>query len=83
LVVQNALWYYLQLYVEGPEKEEVIERVRQSVEAVKGLDEVYREQVVRSYEAAIRLTFGCCAVLGLVSVMFVVPVRLPRLGERK
>lgn len=83
LVVQNALWYYLQLYVEGPEKEEIIERVRQSVEAVKGLEEVYQEQVVRSYEAAIRLTFGCCAVLGLVSVLFVVPVRLPRLGERK
>ncbi|KAK4448092.1 hypothetical protein QBC34DRAFT_408122 [Podospora aff. communis PSN243] len=83
LVVQNALWYYLEKFVEGPEKEAVIERVRQSVEAVRELEGAYQEQVVQSYESAIRLTFLCCAMLGVMSVCLVAPVKLPRLGERK
>ncbi|KAK3312398.1 major facilitator superfamily transporter [Apodospora peruviana] len=85
LVVQNALWYYLQLYVsgEGNEKDQIIERVRGSVEAIRDLEPLYREQVVQSYEAALRVTFLCCSVLALVSVCLIMPVRLPRLGSRK
>lgn len=83
LVVQNALWYYLEKFVSGPDKEAVIEQVRQSVESIRDLEPAYREQVVQSYEAAIRLTFLCCAALGLVSVLLVLPMKLPRLGNRK
>ena len=83
LVVQNALWYYLELFVTGPDKEAVVARVRQSVEAIRDLDPAYREQVVQSYEATLRVTFLCCAVLAFVSVLFILPIRLPRLGTRK
>ncbi|KXX80238.1 Vacuolar basic amino acid transporter 2 [Madurella mycetomatis] len=53
LVVQNALWYYLERFVAGPEKDAIVETVRQSVEAIWYLPAVYREQVVQSYEAAL------------------------------
>ncbi|KAK4125486.1 actin-like ATPase domain-containing protein [Parathielavia appendiculata] len=82
LVVQNALWYYLEVFVTGPEKDGVVKRVRQSVEAIRELPGSYREQVVQSYEAALRVTFLCCSVVALVSVLLIVPVRLPRLGKR-
>jgi MFS family permease len=86
LVVQNALLYYLRLYVDAGSEEEnrrVIELVRGKVEAVRGLDGPVREQVVRSYEAALRLTFWCCTALAVVNVLLIVPVKLPRLGRRK
>jgi hypothetical protein len=82
LVVQNALWYYLERFVSGPEKEAVVASVRKSVEAIKELPGEYREQVVQSYEAALRVTFLCCSVVALVSVLLILPVRLPRLGKR-
>lgn len=83
LVLQNALVSFLDSYVVGERKWEVIGEVRRSVEAVVKLPEPYREQVIMSYEAALRLTFGICAVLALVSFCIVLPVRLPRLGQRK
>jgi len=83
LIVQNALWRYLEMNVSGPEKQQVIARVRQSVEAIRELDPVYQEQVIQSYEAAIRLTFMCCSVVAAFSVLLAVPMKLPRLGARK
>ena len=85
LILQNSLWGYLEMYVTGPEadKQRVIATVRRSVEAIAGLEERYREQVVQSYEEALRVTFLCCAALAVVSLGLLVPVKLPRLGERK
>ncbi|KYK59460.1 multidrug resistance protein fnx1 [Drechmeria coniospora] len=83
LVVQNALVHYLHLFVRGRDSEAVIERVRASVEAIAKLDEPYREQVVRSYEAALRLTFACCIAFAALSVLLIIPVKLPRLALRK
>ncbi|KAL7937893.1 MFS general substrate transporter [Trichoderma chlorosporum] len=80
LVVQNALVYYLDAFVEGQDKAEIIERVRASVEAVARLEEPYREQVVQSYEASLRLTFILCTVIAAVSVLIVLPIKLPRLA---
>lgn len=82
LIVQNALVWYLDAYVQGPERDLVIERVRQSVEAIPTLDAPYLDQVVRSYEATMRLTFLCCSVVAFVSLMFAIPVKLPRLGAK-
>ena len=83
LVLQNALWYYLERFVApGPEKEAVVGMVRKSVEAIRGLEEGVREEVVRSYEAALKLTFVCCSGLALVGVLLLLPVRLPRLGKK-
>ncbi|KAK1598218.1 major facilitator superfamily transporter [Colletotrichum navitas] len=83
LVVQNALLGYLDKYVQGPEKDEVIRKVRESVESIVKLPELYREQVVMSYEAALRMTFLCCTVIAFLSVCLLVPIKLPRLGTRK
>ncbi|OHF02214.1 major facilitator superfamily transporter [Colletotrichum orchidophilum] len=83
LVLQNTLVGYLSEYVQGPEKDEVIRKVRESVESIVKLPAVYRDQVVMSYEAALRATFLCCTVIALLSVALLVPIKLPRLGARK
>lgn len=91
LVVQNSLWGYLGRYVTDEAaraagfagRDEVVAKVRESVEAVAALQGEVREQVVESYEAAIRVTFLCCVAVAVVSVGLLWPVRMPRLGERK
>ncbi|KAJ2969205.1 hypothetical protein NQ176_g8791 [Zarea fungicola] len=83
LVVQNALLYNLEKMVHGDLREEVIRRVRGSVEIVAKLDEPYREQVIQSYEATLRLTFVFTVLLALVSVFLIVPIKLLRLPTRK
>jgi len=83
LVVQNAFYRYLEAYVTGPDKEAIIEKARGSVEAVRDMEPMYREQVVMSYEAALRLTFLCCVVLATINVLLIAPIKLPRLGSRK
>ncbi|KAF5693191.1 major facilitator family transporter fnx1 [Fusarium denticulatum] len=83
LVVQNALLHYLRQYVTGEGRDEIIRRVRESVEEVAKLEPKYREQVIVSYEAALRLTFVTCAVFAFASVVMIWPIKLPRLGVRK
>lgn len=91
LVVQNTLWGFLDRYVTDEAaraggfagREQVVEKVRESVEAVAGLRGLVQEQVVESYEAAVRTTFMCCVVVAVVSGLLLVPVKLPRLGSRK
>ncbi|RYP42443.1 hypothetical protein DL768_010335 [Monosporascus sp. mg162] len=92
LVLQNALVRYLSLYVvadgvDGRDeawKRALIARVRESVEAVARLaDEGVREQVVLSYQAAVRVTFLCCVAVAVLSAALIAPIRLPRLGDRK
>ncbi|KAF7523040.1 hypothetical protein G7054_g11921 [Neopestalotiopsis clavispora] len=92
LVMQNALVVYLQRYItvvdDGGEhgaawKDAVIARVRESVEEVSRLEGEVLEQVVRSYEDALRLTFLCCVGLALLSCLLIYPVRLPKLGEKR
>lgn len=91
LVVQNSLWGFLDRLVTDDAavdagfagREEVIEKVRESVEAVAGLKGLVQEQVVQSYEYAVRTTFLCCVAVAIVAVLLLVPVKLPRLGSRK
>ncbi len=83
LVVQNALFYYLEEFVRGPDKENIIEKVRESVESIRKLPQPYREQVIMSYEMALRLTFIFCVILAVLNFLIVLPLRLPRLGSRK
>lgn len=92
LIVQNTLWGYLEMNVTDEAarmggfaggREEVVEKVRESVEAVAKLTGLLQEQVVMSYEAAVRTTFMCCVLIAIVSGLLLVPVKLPRLGSRK
>lgn len=83
LILQNALVFYLREYVQGDLKEEVIDKVRSSVEAIPRLEQPYREQAIRGYEAGLRLTFAFCVLMAAVSVMLIIPVQLKRLPARK
>jgi MFS family permease len=82
LVVQNGLVHYLNEYVTGPDKDEVIELVRSKVEAIRDLNPEYRGQVVRSYEMALRITFACLAGFAAVSLALVIPLKMQRLRKK-
>ncbi|OTB07504.1 hypothetical protein M426DRAFT_71627 [Hypoxylon sp. CI-4A] len=91
-VLQNALLRYLAEYVIPPTdvldgeawKAKLIERIRESVEAVAAMPPgAVRDQVVASYESSIRLTFLFLVGLAAVSALLIAPVKLPRLGGRK
>ncbi|CZT45364.1 related to multidrug resistance protein fnx1 [Rhynchosporium secalis] len=83
LVLQNALLSYLGEFVVGPDKEYVIQKVRKSVLAIANLDPIYREQVIDAYAASLRATFIMAAVLSVVAFCMVIPLKIPRLGQRK
>ncbi|RDL30719.1 uncharacterized protein BP5553_10064 [Venustampulla echinocandica] len=83
LVLQNALYYYLEQLVTGPDKYQVIEAVRKSITAIPGLGEPYREQVIDSYAASLRATFMMAAVLSVISLSLTLQLKLPRLGQKE
>lgn len=83
LAVQNGLVYYLDKFVAGERREEIIELARSDIEAIVKMPEPYREQVVDSYAAALRVTFTCGAGLALVCVLILVPMRTKGLPSRK
>ncbi|KAI0200174.1 MFS general substrate transporter [Astrocystis sublimbata] len=94
LVFQNALLRYLETYVTVPEgrggesgewwKRQFIERIRSNIEDVARLPEGQaKQEVIRSYAAACRDTFLVCVGIALVSVLLVLPIKLPRLGRTK
>ena len=82
LVVQNGLVYYLNKYVEGADKEQIIQLVRKSVDAIAKLPEETREQVVMGYDAALKMTFIGCAVLSFLAFLCIAPIKLPRLTPK-
>ncbi|KAI0447750.1 MFS general substrate transporter [Xylaria telfairii] len=88
LVFQNALLHYLVAYVSAPDggeewKRRFIERVRSSIEAVSELPEGRaKDQVIMSYAAACRATFLVCLGFALVSVLLILPIKLPRLSRK-
>ncbi|KAI1310366.1 major facilitator superfamily transporter [Xylaria venustula] len=90
LVFQNALLRYLIAYVsasdgDGTEewKRKFIERVRSSIEAVAELpDGPAKKEVIMSYEAACRATFLVCLGIAVVSILLILPIKLPRLGKK-
>ncbi|KAI1118836.1 MFS general substrate transporter [Nemania sp. NC0429] len=65
-------------------KRKFVERVRGSIEAVAELPEGRtKDEVIMSYEAACRVTFLVCLGIAFVSVLLILPIRLPRLGKKK
>ncbi|KAM3515788.1 hypothetical protein MY11210_000559 [Beauveria gryllotalpidicola] len=83
LVVQAGLLHHLRRNVHGDRRDDVIASVRRSVEVVARLEEPYREQVIQSYEAALRLTFMLTSALALISFVLLVPIKLKRLPAQK
>ncbi|KAF1731144.1 Multidrug resistance protein fnx1 [Beauveria bassiana] len=81
VVVQNALMYYLGIFVRGPRRDDVITLARTAVHRIAELEQPYREQVVQSYDAALRLAFGSCIIAAIISAFLVIRMKLPRLGS--
>ena len=86
LIVQNFLKWGLGMYVDGSafgktreEDLEVMDRVRKSVDAVAGLEEGYRNQVVRAYELALKGAFWWAVLAAVVGVCLALCVRVPAL----
>lgn len=44
---------------------------------------MYREQVIDSYASSLRATFMLAATLTVLMIAVTLPLRLPRLGQRK
>ncbi|KIM94697.1 hypothetical protein OIDMADRAFT_45633 [Oidiodendron maius Zn] len=53
-VLQNALLFFLDETVQGPDKDDVIYKVRKSIKAIGNLAPVYREQVIDAYALSLR-----------------------------
>jgi hypothetical protein len=83
LILQNALYAYLHLLVTGPEKQQIIERVRSSVQAVMELTGEQKSQVVAAYASALKLTFVAGLVFFIIVNFLLIPVKLPNLKMQK
>ncbi|GME57293.1 multidrug resistance protein fnx1 [Neofusicoccum parvum] len=73
----------LEKYVTGPEKEEIILRVRKSVRAIFDLTKEHRIEVIHAYEHSLRYVFASAIVLFVIVNALLIPIRLPRLGNKK
>ncbi|KAL9088900.1 MAG: hypothetical protein Q9165_005957 [Trypethelium subeluteriae] len=82
LIVQNALWQFLEQNVTGEGREEVIRLARKSVEAVRDLKGIHQEQVIEAYRQTLTLTFGSAIVMFSIVVGLLLAIKLPRLGEQ-
>lgn len=83
VAVQNGLVHYLGKYVVGDEAEKYIRLARRDVASVRNMPEPYREQVVTSYAAALRLTFICGVAMAVVAALIIIPARIKRFPARK
>lgn len=83
LIVQNALWRFLESNVTGKGKGDVIRLVRKSVKAIKDLDDKHQAEVIQAYRQALTLTFGSAVVVFLIVVGLLVVIKLPKLRKQR
>ncbi|KAK8042607.1 hypothetical protein PG994_013090 [Apiospora phragmitis] len=79
VVFQAFLTRYLNMFVQGTRQAETIALVRGSIEVISGLQEPYRNQVILSFEAALRSLFMGCCVLAAMSSLLLIRIEVPRL----
>jgi len=83
LIVQNALVVYLDQFVTGQNKAEIIQQVRQSVRTIRDLNGLHQHEAITAYAAALRLTFISAIVFFVIVNLLILPVKLPHLGRDK
>ncbi|ODH14136.1 hypothetical protein ACO22_06678 [Paracoccidioides brasiliensis] len=81
--LQNALLYYLDGNVSGPDRADIIRQVRRSISAISHLDPLHKTQVVHAYELALRATFLSGIISAVIALALVVPIKLPRLRRKE
>ncbi|KAI1501222.1 major facilitator superfamily domain-containing protein [Biscogniauxia marginata] len=82
LIFQNTLTRGLEKTVTGPNREEIIQLVRKSVQAVAGLDSIHRPQVITAYAWALRMTFISAACWPALMLIIHYRMHLPRFSKQ-
>ncbi|PSN61848.1 MFS general substrate transporter [Corynespora cassiicola Philippines] len=82
VILQNALTAYLEAFVTGPDKAEVIVRVRKSVRAILDLDPKHQSQVIDAYSIALKVTFASAIAVFVIVNVLVVAIKLPHLKRK-
>ncbi|KAI5291541.1 hypothetical protein KEM54_003851 [Ascosphaera aggregata] len=80
-VLQNALWFYLNLGVTGPNARSIIDLARKSIRAIPSLEPLARAQVVHAYEQSLRATFISGSIFAATALLLVVRIKLPKLRD--
>ncbi|KAF2009951.1 MFS general substrate transporter [Aaosphaeria arxii CBS 175.79] len=83
LILQNALTAYLHDLVTGPDKDEIILRVRQSVRSIIALEPKTRSQVIDAYSRSLKITFISAIAVFVIVNALLIPVRLPNLKNKE
>ncbi|KAL1953311.1 hypothetical protein VTO42DRAFT_3018 [Malbranchea cinnamomea] len=81
-IFQNALVLYLGQTVTGPEKEDIVLRVRKSIPAIHQLNPIHQRQVIQAYENALRVTFLSSLISAFIALLLLAHIKLPRLGKK-
>ncbi|KAL1987096.1 hypothetical protein VTN96DRAFT_4970 [Rasamsonia emersonii] len=81
-ILQDTLLFRLEQMVTEPHKEEIILRVRKTVDAIADLDPMHQRQVTQAYASALQLTFVSAAVWGALMLFCLLPIKMPRLDEK-
>jgi MFS family permease len=85
-ILQNALPVYLNQYVTAPneeEKQQIIRTVRESIQAIRRLDPLHKEQVISAYSLSLRATFFAALAFATISAIIIFPAKLPRLQKQE
>ncbi|KAF2473851.1 MFS general substrate transporter [Lindgomyces ingoldianus] len=83
LILQNALTAYLNKFVAGEHKDEIILRVRKSVHAIRDLDPIHQSQVIDAYARSLNVTFISAIAVFVIVNALVVAVSLPNLRRKQ
>ncbi|RDI78020.1 hypothetical protein Vi05172_g11975 [Venturia inaequalis] len=83
LIVQNGLIVYLDRYITGPNKSELIQNVLKSVATIRELEGLHQHEAIMAYAAALRLAFISSILYFVIVNVLILPIQLPRLGKGK
>ncbi|CAI6273471.1 unnamed protein product [Periconia digitata] len=83
VILQNALTAYLEQFVTGAHKDEIILTVRRSVRSIVDLSPKHQSQVIDAYYRSLRLTFLSTIVIFIVVNILVLVIKLPNLKRKQ
>ena len=85
-VLQNALLIYLNKYVthsNAAVRREIIRTARESIQSIRHLEPMHREQVIYAYSVSLRATFLAAVVFATISTLLILPARVPLLQRQE
>ncbi|KAF1945234.1 MFS general substrate transporter [Clathrospora elynae] len=83
LILQNALTVYLERFVTGHNKHNIIQRVRKSVRSIIDLDPKHQSQVIEAYSRSLRLVFILAIAMFVIVNVLVFTIKLRHLKKKQ